>query len=271
MWTLALLKRRHLLRWLFQMVSLGIMQLLLATWCTNSAKPSNRYSLFCANYRCAQNQPIGQAKYVVKLIPKQQQDKLLESLEPFADRIASDFEFTLLFDGNNSAFYLEDTPALQRYTENSLKLSAIKYDYADTVWQDKEKSYNVTGMPGQREKFFLMSYKEQPKWNITSEKKDIAGYTCYKATKVIQSVRGSKTFSKPIIAWFCPEISAPYGPLTYGNLPGLIFELQTEKYLYGIRNIQFNRNVRVPPKPQLEKAYTEDELIKSLRSSLGKE
>lgn len=77
------------------------------------------------------------------------------------------------------------------------------------------------------------------KWNITSETKQLGDYLCYKATNNYRVDYDSKVFNHPVTAWFCPKLPFPYGPNGYGNLPGLILELQVSNVVYGIKGIQF--------------------------------
>lgn len=66
-------------------------------------------------------------------------------------------------------------------------------------------------------------------WKLTQESKKINGFVCYKATRMPDSDSLEvidKSF--PIIAWYTLEIPLPYGPFTYGGLPGLILEIQRE-------------------------------------------
>ena len=53
---------------------------------------------------------------------------------------------------------------------------------------------------------------ERPAWQITTEKKDIMGYACQKATA---GFRG-----RTWIAWFTPEVPVMEGPWKLHGLPG---------------------------------------------------
>lgn len=91
--------------------------------------------------------------------------------------------------------------------------------------------------------------KPEP-WKMTEETKNILGFKCYKATRRIKQAQRSviRTFGGPgginsdtakkqsapelkeieIIAWFTNDIITPAGPENYGQLPGLILELDIE-------------------------------------------
>lgn len=59
------------------------------------------------------------------------------------------------------------------------------------------------------------------KWKVSAgEQKDILGYTCMKATL-------KDTSSNVLIAFFTPQIPLPHGPDKYGQLPGIILEIQS--------------------------------------------
>lgn len=54
-------------------------------------------------------------------------------------------------------------------------------------------------------------------WRITSEMSTYQGYMTLKATTTVDSTE--------VEAWFSPQIPAPFGPDTYGGLPGMILVL----------------------------------------------
>lgn len=71
-------------------------------------------------------------------------------------------------------------------------------------------------------------------WTITDETKIIGGFVCKKANTTYTSFG----YKFPIIAWFCEQIPINDGPFHFYNLPGLIFELSSEK-LFVIKFIDF--------------------------------
>lgn len=72
------------------------------------------------------------------------------------------------------------------------------------------------------EREFLIK-DETPKlqWKIMGEAKQIAGFVCQKAVTMVDTVE--------VVGWFCPTIPVSAGPNGYGQLPGLILELVTDK------------------------------------------
>lgn len=102
-------------------------------------------------------------------------------------------------------------------------------------------------------------------WVLTNETKLIDNYLCYKATNVKKVVNDVKTFSHPVTAWYCPKIPYRYGPIGYGNLPGLILELQVRNVVYGAKiikldseldfDVKFLDKIKILSDKELEGAY----------------
>jgi GLPGLI family protein len=72
-------------------------------------------------------------------------------------------------------------------------------------------------------KAFLVSDTVQIfKWKIAAgEQKEILGYTCMKAIY--------KDSTENLVVYFTPQISVPYGPDRFGELPGAILEIQSAR------------------------------------------
>ena len=54
-------------------------------------------------------------------------------------------------------------------------------------------------------------------WKIANEQKDHLGFTCQKATMEKEDHQ--------VVAWFTPQIPVSNGPMNYGQLPGMILEV----------------------------------------------
>lgn len=91
------------------------------------------------------------------------------------------------------------------------------------------------------------SIKQQP-WKLSNETKQINGYTCLKATRKITAAATQMrtmtiggpggnasrdtTIPKPreieLVAWYAQDIVSPVGPESYGQLPGVILQLDSD-------------------------------------------
>lgn len=86
---------------------------------------------------------------------------------------------------------------------------------------------------------FLIS-KPKFNWVLKSEKKIIGDYVCNKAV-LVEEVKTRRGIKKNIItAWYTPQIKAPFGPIGYSGLPGLIMELRRKNIKYYITKININ-------------------------------
>jgi len=114
----------------------------------------------------------------------------------------------------------------------------------------QSKSIQTSELGG---KTFLISdsIRQQP-WKLSSETKQILGYNCHKATRKanapMMGVRritmtsggggnpnvDTSAKSRPapremeIVAWFADDLISPVGPENYGQLPGVILELNID-------------------------------------------
>lgn len=67
-------------------------------------------------------------------------------------------------------------------------------------------------------------------WIISEKRKNIAGYTCIKATTFYRG--------RDWIAWFTPDIAMPYGPWKFCGLPGLVLEVSSADNNYILKAIK---------------------------------
>lgn len=84
--------------------------------------------------------------------------------------------------------------------------------------------------------------KEKPtEWILENIKKNIAGFTCYKATATRQISTSSGDKNIKIIAWYTKEIPVSFGPNLFSGLPGLIIKLTDDRGLT-FEYIKFSKN-----------------------------
>ncbi|MEO0726716.1 MAG: GLPGLI family protein [Bacteroidota bacterium] len=106
----------------------------------------------------------------------------------------------------------EGEPAFQIKIMRSSDNSAV---YTNLEEKSMVEQRNIFGRP-----FRIQHELDGGDWRLINEQRTILGYTCMKA------VTGPDTLQT--VAWFTPQIPAPVGPATYGELPGLILELERD-------------------------------------------
>lgn len=106
------------------------------------------------------------------------------------------------------------------------------------------------------------------KWKLTGDQKIILDYTCQKAT--------TKRDTSNVIAWFAPELPIQNGPESYGQLPGMILEVNENNGYRVITATGFSENtekIQAPKKGKKIslKAYEklEAEKMAELRAQYG--
>lgn len=120
-----------------------------------------------------------------------------------------------------------------------------------------------------RENFLILNSLDSIQWKLTNQTKIINGYKCYKA-ETIKVVIGSKeTTTNTIEAWYAPEIPVNFGPIGYAGLPGLIVQLNIDKYwTYFMTELNLSSSepiiIKKPTKGKKITAFEFQELTKEL-------
>ncbi|WP_395054370.1 GLPGLI family protein [Flavobacterium sp.] len=169
-----------------------------------------------------------------------------------------DIKFILNINDDYSKFYFDakTTKANQQISDFALTLGS----YSGIVYNIKNdsilKQISILG-----DKIFIIDNSIN-NWDLVNETKYIDKYLCFKAMseKIVKNEAG--VFKFPIVAWYCPSLPYQYGPNGYGNLPGLILELQVRNSIYGVKNILFEKinesnifnfkNIKILSSEQLE-------------------
>ena len=109
----------------------------------------------------------------------------------------------------------------------------------------------------------LLIEKEEKKWQITQESKQIGKYLCFKAI----DIESTNKKMKPIV-WFTPQIPVSFGPLEYNGLPGLVILVEMSQRTISASKIILNPKEKIKFKKLIkgervsEKKY--DEKMKTL-------
>lgn len=135
------------------------------------------------------------------------------------------------------------------------------------------------------------SIKPQP-WKLSMETKQILGQTCHKATrKIPAAVMGMRvmTMGGPgaattdttikkaappkdweIVAWFADNIVSPVGPESYGQLPGVILELDIDngRTVYTAKEIKATVDAKELKEPKKGKVVTQEEYRKLVQQMM---
>nr|WP_294988282.1 GLPGLI family protein [uncultured Sediminibacterium sp.] len=127
------------------------------------------------------------------------------------------------------------------------------------------------------------SIKQQP-WKLINETKQILGYTCLKATRKVtmppQQTRmmviggpggnTSRDTTTPVgreievVAWYAQDIISPVGPESYGQLPGVILQLDIDNAatVYNALEIKKEVDQKMLKEPKKGKSVTSAEFNK---------
>ncbi len=173
------------------------------------------------------------------------------------ETIASEFDFSLVFNDSTSIFYLEK----KLFSDNNAAgIALVRTGYFGRIKQ-QPNNYITEEL---QEAFgkFLVSRPYQ-KWELHDDTKMIGDYLCFKATTfyTVTNPKG-KVFKHDFTAWYTPQLPYKFGPAGYGNLPGLIIELQGERATYGVKKIEFYNDEESKknemPKLKKKKLITEE-------------
>ncbi|MFD2892192.1 GLPGLI family protein [Flavobacterium chuncheonense] len=161
-----------------------------------------------------------------KSLPKEMQDNYKKDIEAQKHQL----NFTL------------EAANFQRITDMNYNFDSYYYTKAgDSVTQN----YRNDAQFGK----LIILKNRLVNWKLGAETKIIAGFECYKAESEYEMKSGNKTIPIPLIAWYCPQIPASFGPFGYGGLPGMILEFQERNVVYGVYQMDFTNHaptIKIP-------------------------
>lgn len=167
--------------------------------------------------------------------------------------------FVLTFRGNESFYsYKEPLSTPVRYNVGS-KSSKVPHYYNTETDGALKMSPSLGNIR-----------KEEFNWNITKETKQIGDYLCYKAITSETFYRSnSSARNEQIIAWFTPSIPVNFGPLHYVGLPGLILELNRQRFTLRAKEVVLNpkEDVKIIRPKKNAKIIDEEEMRRRIKES----
>lgn len=174
---------------------------------------------------------------------------------PMGFPTSQDVQWALAFTPAASLFRSIDPGETTNETESdgaTVRMVMMRPD--NQFYKDLENETKVESREFMGRKFLIKGDLPTLDWKLTGEQKKILDYVCQKA--VLQDT------SRNVVAWFTPQLPVPTGPNDYGQLPGLILELNVDE---GQRVMVAQKvELRAPGKEELEiptkgKDVTEEE------------
>jgi GLPGLI family protein len=152
----------------------------------------------------------------------------------------------------------------------------------------QSKSIQASELGG---KNFLIadSIRQQP-WKLSDETKQVLGHLCHKATrKIMQAgrlvmngasgdVKHDTTAPKmpagkevDVTAWYADDIISPVGPESYGQLPGVILQLDVDNgtTVYTATEVKKTVDLKELKEPKKGKLVTRQEFTKMMKDMMG--
>lgn len=156
-----------------------------------------------------------------------------KAIEEKAIGMLKTIEFQLVFNRNESFFDVV----------NSLELGDNKFARLALGPEGSASYYNTSTLRISKVNIFgedFLVTDKQLKWQLKNETKKIGDYLCYKAVAIEKKIYRGKMKDYPIIAWYCPEMNASFGPIGIAGLPGLILEVNKGRIRYTATKINLN-------------------------------
>ena len=151
--------------------------------------------------------------------------------------LAKEFDVILRYNGVESISNIEIGMANESIKSNYLYAVAEALVGKGAYYQNNETKIRLRQVESMGT-LFVIRDSLNFKWNITNISKKIGRFNCYKALLECNSCHGNGSIEE---VWFTPEIPASFGPLGYGNLPGLIIELKKKTLVIRLKTIEFKK------------------------------
>lgn len=126
--------------------------------------------------------------------------------------IVNTLEFTIKFNRQEALYTLNENLAID--THEHLNNMAILVTRGDRlVYSNPTENLLIEKTESFGKTFLIKSQLDFIEWNLTTETKEIEGYTCYKATALLINKGGPENEDRlfDLTAWYAPELSFNFG------------------------------------------------------------
>ncbi|REE27808.1 GLPGLI family protein [Winogradskyella pacifica] len=210
-------------------------------------------------------QDIGKIEYKIKLDgefinqEKLEKKKKLSFINNALNEHTEQFKFSLVFNKEESIFNVEEQMTSDHNSRDfriaKALIGASRVYYLNTKSNLSLNQFNAYGQD-----IIIKDSISNIKWALTKESKVIDGYTCYKANTEKIVINSKGTFKTNVIAWYTPDLNYNFGPKGYAGLPGMILELNDNKFIYYAFKINLNMANQIKiDKPKKGKIMTKSE------------
>ncbi len=193
-----------------------------------------------------------------------------------------EISYNLNFTPNESYFSLIES--VQNEGDSDLSFNLARSKGGDDIYYTNKKKDKVIRQREFEGEYRLIHSKfNHHQWKLINEKRIIKGLICYKAITTFTYETLTETLVEPVVAWYCPTIPFPYGPVGYTGLPGLILELDNGRATFYAIQIKLNTKEKIKIKEptkgikmtieedrKRERAWLDDFLIKNDKKHMFK-
>lgn len=207
-----------------------------------------------------------EVNYKVNFVINETENPIVRKYIDISKENEENLIFKLLINKEYSKFYFDNKSiGLNKNLKIALTMSGYQNQNIFTNIKEKKQIKNSPNDPRKfKENEFLIISNIFTNWELVNETKDINGYICYKALGVLKTNDEIKP-TENLQAWYCPEINYSFGPLGYGGLPGLIFQIQIGNNIsYYLDKIEFKDDMADIIIPSIGEKVSQEEYDKIL-------
>lgn len=181
--------------------------------------------------------------------------KRYEALAIYERDIKRKIRYELKFNQNSSLFQPIVNEDANTEVKTGMKAEGIYY---------KDSISNICFINRRFENFEIQLFSVE--WTISNEEKNILGYKCFKAIGYKKTKKSDKETKKKIEAWYTKDIKLEYGPMGFGDLPGIILQLDYGSYHLLATSIEIDQDIEIKKPDIKSKKITEFEFSKMMKT-----